>query len=161
MEEAGRGASGEEKLVIRGQVSKFHVHENHGVRALIGISIPVPELLNQTERSADPRDLSSPFPPPSIPLTKRRKGVIFLTLATWTPHVRVPRILRGAVHAVQRPGKDPGRGGLPHSPRTAEEVRVGDAPVPQGVLQGHADVLLTDDLLEGDRSPLPGQNGIG
>lgn len=56
---------------------------------------------------------------------------------------------RRALLAVQTAREDAGAGRLPTPARPAEQVRVVDPVVPQGLLQGVSDMLLTDDLGEG------------
>ena len=66
----------------------------------------------------------------------------------------------GALPAVQRLGQDPGRGGLPHSPRSREQIGMGDAILGDGVLEGLRRGALPHDFSKGLRPPLAGQNLI-
>jgi hypothetical protein len=56
---------------------------------------------------------------------------------------------RRPLRAVQTAGEDARTGGLPTPARPAEQVRVIDPVVPQGLLQRVGDMLLPDDLGEG------------
>ena len=62
---------------------------------------------------------------------------------------------------VQRPGEEPGRGGLAHPPHAGEHEGVGDASGREGVAQGPDHGLLAIEVLEGPRAVLPGDDGIG
>ena len=62
---------------------------------------------------------------------------------------------------VQRPGEEPGRGGLAHPPHAGEHEGVGDASGCEGVAQGPDHGLLAIEVLEGPRAVLAGDDGVG
>ena len=69
----------------------------------------------------------------------------------------------GPLLTVERPGEDPGAGGLAAPAGTAEQVRVVDTPVEQGLPERFGDLLLALDLGEGGGPVLAvqGQRGSG
>ncbi len=63
--------------------------------------------------------------------------------------------------AVERPGEDPGEGGLADAAGSGEQVGVVDLPRGDGVGEGAGDVPLPDDLVERLRAPLPRERLVG
>ncbi len=73
----------------------------------------------------------------------------------------VARLGRRALHAVQRFGQDPGRGGLADTADAGEEVGVMDAIAFNRILERADDGILTDDVAEGLRPVFARQRLIG
>ena len=73
----------------------------------------------------------------------------------------VARIGRRTALAIQRLGEHPGHRRLADSPDPGEEIRLGDPPLGESVLQCRDDRLLADDTREVLWAPLPGENLIG
>ncbi len=65
------------------------------------------------------------------------------------------------MEAVDRLGEDPGGGGLPHSPRAAEEVGVPEPAGADGVAKRGGDVGLADDIAEDLGPPFAGRGQVG
>ena len=78
-----------------------------------------------------------------------------------TANAGVAGLGAGPLLAVQRLGEDACRGGLARAPRPGEEVGVTDPVSLEGALKGALDLLLPDDLGEGARAVLAGEDDVG
>src|SRR5579864_3980263 len=65
-----------------------------------------------------------------------------------------------AQSAIERLGEEPRHGGLADAPGPAEEVRMADALIGDGVPEGTRHVLLADDFVEAQGPVAPGEDGI-